>query len=143
VSETAAETTPPLSPRDPADVRVERIVSALLRGGVLASLALVVLGTIVSFAHGPSWGRAMEDLRQVRAVDAPRAPASVGAVWDGLRQGHGRAIVTLGLVLLIATPVLRVVVSMITFAALRDWAFVALTGAVLALLAVSFVLGAR
>jgi uncharacterized membrane protein len=46
-----------------------------------------------------------------------------------------------GLLLLIATPVLRVAVSILAFVYQRDRAFVAITSIVLALLLTSFVLG--
>jgi uncharacterized membrane protein len=52
----------------------------------------------------------------------------------------GPGLISAGLVLLIATPVARVVVSVVGFAAGRDWLFVALTGAVLLVLTGSLLL---
>ena len=49
--------------------------------------------------------------------------------------------IVLGLVLLIATPVVRVIVSTVAFYRERDRVYVAITLLVLALLLVSFVLG--
>jgi uncharacterized membrane protein len=50
-------------------------------------------------------------------------------------------VVTVGLLVLVATPVLRVAASIGLFALQRDRAFVAVTSLVLALLVTSFVLG--
>jgi uncharacterized membrane protein len=47
----------------------------------------------------------------------------------------GPALTSAGLVVLIATPVARVVASVIEYAAERDWTFVVLTGTVLLILA--------
>lgn len=46
----------------------------------------------------------------------------------------GRTLMSAGLVILIATPVARVVASVIGYAAERDWVFLALTGTVLGIL---------
>lgn len=47
----------------------------------------------------------------------------------------------LGLVVLMATPVARVVISVAEYAAQRDWPFLALTLTVLGMLLVSFLVG--
>ena len=48
--------------------------------------------------------------------------------------GHGRGIIELGLLLLIATPVARVVFSIFAFAVQRDWLYVVVTVIVLGVL---------
>jgi uncharacterized membrane protein len=68
-------------------------------------------------------------------------PHTVAAVVKGVEQGHGPALVMLGLLLLIATPVLRVTVSVIGFARERDRRFVLITLVVLAVLIGSFAVG--
>jgi len=62
----------------------------------------------------------------------------VGAGLAGLR---GQALVMLGLLVLMATPVLRVAVSLVSFLRSRDRAFTLLTSAVLVLLLLSLFLG--
>jgi uncharacterized membrane protein len=54
---------------------------------------------------------------------------------------RGQAIIALGLLILIATPVMRVAISIIAFAIQRDYTFVAITCVVLALLCISFLMG--
>jgi uncharacterized membrane protein len=51
----------------------------------------------------------------------------------------GPLLVDTGLMIVIATPIVRVVVAMIGFAQARDWKFLGMTAAVLAVLAASAV----
>ena len=55
----------------------------------------------------------------------------------GLAPGVSAMLLRIGLITLMATPVARVVVSMVEYAAKRDWVFVALTTMVLVMLAAS------
>lgn len=52
-------------------------------------------------------------------------------------DGRGRALIQLGLLLLIATPVSRVAFSVFAFERQRDWTYVGITLAVLAVLVYS------
>jgi hypothetical protein len=65
----------------------------------------------------------------------------LGEVASGVLHLQGQAIVALGLVLLVATPVLRVAVSILAFAYQRDRAFILITSLVFLLLMLSFLLG--
>jgi uncharacterized membrane protein len=62
-------------------------------------------------------------------------------VWTGLLALQPQAIIVLGLMLLIATPVLRVAVSVIAFGLEHDMRYVIITLIVLAILITSFLLG--
>jgi uncharacterized membrane protein len=53
------------------------------------------------------------------------------------RDLSGRGLVQFGLLFLIATPIARVVFSIVGFMRQRDWLYVGVTAAVLALLAYS------
>jgi uncharacterized membrane protein len=118
--------------RDSLVHRTELIISSVLRGGVLLSAAVIAFGVLLFYLRGspvfiyPS-GR--------------RFPTSLPGVWYGLAHGDPRAIVALGLVLLLATPVVRVAVSIIAFAVSRDRLYVAITALVLAILIFSFLSG--
>ena len=57
----------------------------------------------------------------------------------GALSGHGRAIVQLGLLLLIATPVARVVFCAVAFARRRDWVYVLIPLVVLGVLVLGVV----
>lgn len=120
--------------------RTEVMISYLLRSGVVASLLIVAAGTILSFVHHPDYLRS--PAAYVRLTSPPASPfRNLAGIVDGLRHARGQAVVTVGLLVLVATPVLRVAASIGLFALQRDRAFVAVTSLVLALLVTSFVLG--
>ena len=120
--------------------QVELVISHLLRVGVVTSLAVVVIGTLVSFAHHRDYLSSNTALHQLTAHTAV-FPHTIGDTIASLRHGEGRGIIILGLLLLVATPVMRVAVSILGFVYERDLIFVLITTTVLALLLLSFVLG--
>lgn len=120
--------------------RAELLISNLLRYGVLASLAVIALGVTLTFARHPEYVHDPAMMERVRHVNG-HFPRTLGAVGRGLATLQGEAVVMLGLLLLIATPVARVALSLLVFARLRDRRFVLITAVVLALLLASFLLG--
>jgi uncharacterized membrane protein len=120
--------------------RGELVISYLLRGGVVTSIGIILAGVLLMFGHHPSYWQSHDDLQRLTRPDA-KFPHTLSEVATGLREGKGQAVVCVGLLLLIATPILRVAVSIIVFAAQRDYVFVLITGFVLAVLMLSFFLG--
>lgn len=104
----------------------EIAISQVLRGGVLLSALLISIGAIWYFIHPVADGVALTTLP---------------TVVQGVAHGDPRALIMLGLLVLLATPVVRVAVSIYAFAREHDWRFVVITSIVLATLLVSFVLG--
>jgi uncharacterized membrane protein len=124
------------NPRD-----MEILISTVLRTGVVLSLALVVLGTVLTFVHHPEYLGSAADLKRLtHPHDVSRHPLS--DLLNGLHQLRGQAVVTLGLLLLIATPIVRVAISAFAFARQGDRVFTILTLAVLGILLLSLLLGA-
>ncbi len=112
--------------------QAELTISNVLRGGVLLSAAVILVGVILYYTHP-----------QAPPAEALTYPHTLGQVIPGLMSGSPEAIITLGLLILLATPVLRVAVSIGAFALEHDWLYVAITTLVLALLLSSIlVLGA-
>ncbi len=70
-------------------------------------------------------------------------PHTFSDVYTGIITLHPQAIITLGLLLLIATPVVRVIVSVITFAFEHDRTYVIITLLVLSILTTSMFLGGQ
>jgi uncharacterized membrane protein len=120
--------------------QVELVISDLLRTGVVLSLAVVVIGTVLSFLHHRSYLSSDTDLRSITEHSAV-FPHTMGDALLSIQRGEGRGIVIMGLLLLVATPVMRVAVSILGFVYEKDWVFVLITSTVLALLLLSFVLG--
>ncbi len=104
--------------------QAEVAISNVLRGGVLVSAAVILVGVILYYLH-PSGGRVLA------------YPHTLGQVVAGLQVGSPVAILTLGLLILLATPVIRVAVSVGAFALEHDWLYVVITLIVLALLLAS------
>jgi uncharacterized membrane protein len=120
--------------------QVEILISTLLRVGVLTSLTVVVAGTVLSFWHHPDYRSSRDELARLTRPGAA-FPRTATSVLAELKQFRGRAVVVLGLLLLVATPVMRVAVSVFAFIYERDRTFVIITATVLALLLLSFALG--
>jgi len=120
--------------------QVELVISQVLLVGVVASLVIIVAGTVATFWHHPSYLSSAAELSRLTAPGAA-FPHTWHDVATGLRDLRGQAVVTAGLLLLIATPVLRVAISILGFIYQRDRVFTAITTIVLALLLLSFVLG--
>ncbi len=111
---------------------MDRIISFVLRGGVLLSAGLLILGALLYFAR-VLWGGA--------PANPLSFPHSLGDVFAGLGHGDPLAILALGLIVLLLTPVARVAISIFAFARERDWLYVGITTLVLLILLVSFLLG--
>jgi uncharacterized membrane protein len=134
-----------ISPRSATELearvrRVELVISNLLRGGVIASLALIALGTIITFVQHPSYFSEPAELQRLITPGA-KFPHALRDLAADLRGLSGKAIVTLGMLVLIATPVVRVAVSIFAFVYQGDRVYTLITAAVLCLLLLSLVLG--
>ena len=111
------------------DQRIETLVGALLRAGVLIAAVVGLIGGAVYLLH--------------HAHDAPRYHVFIGepaeyrsvtdVVIDAL-QGRGRGLIQLGVLLLVATPVARVALCVFAFLKQRDRLYVGVTLFVLAVL---------
>jgi uncharacterized membrane protein len=108
---------------------LERRVAALLRAGVVLAVAVVAVGAAVVLARH---GHETVNYR-VFVGEPPSLRSPAGIVQDALRF-RGGAIVELGLLLLILTPVARVALSAVAFLRARDALYAAITAVVLAVL---------
>jgi uncharacterized membrane protein len=133
--------TPMEASQDPRVHRVELIISNLLRIGVTSSLAIIVIGTIISFVRHPTYLHSREDYHQMTTPGLAKFPHTIVEVIHGVANAQGQAIVALGLLLLISTPVVRVGVSIFAFVYQHDSKFVVITTIVFLLLLLSFLLG--
>ena len=128
----------------------EIIVGRILRAGVILSFTLVVIGTIVSFVSSAdhptretlelikSHGAASET---VVAAPTPHFPSSLTDIFRDSLSLRGPAIVMLGIVVLVATPVIRVAASIVLFAIEGDRFYVATTTLVLVMLIICLLVG--
>jgi uncharacterized membrane protein len=117
---------------DGTDERRARDVGRLLRAGVTLAAAVVAAGAIpYLLAHGFD----RPDYSVFRGE--PRTLRSAGGILRDALSGESRGILQLGILFLIATPVARVVLLLADFVRDRDGLYVAITAAVLGVLAYS------
>lgn len=116
-------------PRGWTDQQVEHFVGALLLVGVLVSATCVVVGGVVYL-----YRHAGEPPEYHEFIGEPPNLRSLKGVAAQVWAFRGRGIIQLGLLLLIATPLARVIFSVLAFARQRDWTYVVVTLLVLAVL---------
>jgi uncharacterized membrane protein len=125
--------------------RGEVVLSQLLRVGVLLSALVILFGVALLFATQPQTGYFRQGLAGLTAYPPLEGGApvdrTVGEVAAGLRVGEPDAVISLGLLSLIATPIVRVAASVLLFLAQRDYRYVVITLFVLTVLLTSLVTG--
>jgi uncharacterized membrane protein len=104
------------------DAAIELLLGGLLRAGVLLAAGVVLLGAIIYLAlHGserPDYHAFSLQPAQLRGI---------GGVMREALSFNGAGIIQLGVLLLIATPILRVASSAYAFARQRDGKYVTIT----------------
>ncbi len=111
------------------DERLQILIGRLLRWGVLLSALVVLTGGVLFLARH---GREHPDYSAFRGE--PEWTRHPGAFVHALVHGTGQAWIELGFLLLMATPVARVVLSVFVFLLEGDRLYVGLTLVVLAVL---------
>lgn len=110
------------------DKRLEDLIAWILRGGVMLAACIVLAGGAVYL------------LRHARPADyrvfqaEPASLRAIPGIFHEAMHLEGRGIIQLGLLVLIATPIVRVAFSALVFCYERDWKYVGFTLVVLALL---------
>ena len=131
-SEAGRSAPPSAEPPRWDDDAIERLLARLLQAGVVLATLLVVAGGIVFLLRSGA-----ETPRYSRFAGEPAELSSVAGIIRSALQGDGRGLIQLGLLALVATPVLRVAGSLVAFVMLKDRTYVVLTSIVLLLLATS------
>lgn len=114
------------------DRELEMLMGKVLRWGVIVSAVLCLIGGAIYLSRH---GTETPDLRAFHGE--PADYKTLDGIYDQADTGHGRGIILVGLLILIATPVLRVALSMVGFALERDGLYVAVTLLVLSVLCYS------
>jgi uncharacterized membrane protein len=105
---------------------MNKAVSRVLSIGLLVAVGLLLAGVVVALVR-----RDVPVMHESSLADLPRALAA-------LEPG---GFFLLGLLVLVATPVARVVVLCVGYAGRREWMFVGFSAVVLAVLALSLIWG--
>ncbi|GAX43901.1 hypothetical protein NIES4075_49160 [Tolypothrix sp. NIES-4075] len=117
-----------------SEQQLENLLSNLLKYGVLIASAVVLLGGILYLIrHGA------EPAEYQFFRGTPSEFRSTTGVVEAVFSGSSRGIIQLGLLLLIATPIVRVIVSLLTFVHQRNWIYIIVNLFVLAALTYSLI----
>ena len=117
--------------REAAEREVEIGIAQILRGGVVLSTIVLVLGIVLQMLQGHPPFAVREGLMR-----------SIGAVWTGVLGGDSMALIQAGILLLIATPWVRVILSLGLFLRLRDTTYFFVCLIVLGTMIVGLIVGA-
>lgn len=117
------------------------IIGNVLRYGVIISFATILIGSSLLFIEGSTGYYSLGTSAEL--VDRHnRFLIGIIPLLQGIAVAKPYAIIDLGLIILLATPIARVAISIFLFAEEKRYNFVAITCTVLAVLLISmFVLG--
>ena len=119
-----------MNPHSEGDALVDQVTGQILRAGVLlAALTLAVGGAMYLWHYG---AKKTPDRSEFEPM--PAKYSRVPEMFRAAAAGEARPLIGLGVVALIATPLLRVLFTAVAFAWRRDWLYVALPAVVLAVL---------
>lgn len=111
------------------DMKLEIAIGRMLQAGVLLAAAVVFVGGVLYLLHA---GGPRPDYSHFYGVaEHLRTPSGI---WHGVVHGDAESVIQLGLLVLIATPVMRVVFAGVGFLMERDQLYFWVSAAVLAVL---------
>jgi uncharacterized membrane protein len=111
------------------DKDIEKIMGNLLRYGVILSAIIVIIGAVIYlFQHG----NALPNYNEF--AGEPKGITEVKKVWKTAFDGRGRSIIQLGLLVLIATPIARIIFSIIGYIFEKDYLYIIITIIVLSVI---------
>src|SRR5690348_635683 len=114
------------------DEKLEIAIGRTLQAGVLLAALIVLIGGVMYLLHD---GGPRPDYSHFYGVaEHLRTPSGI---WHGVTQGGAQSIIQLGLLVLIATPVVRVILAGAGFLMERDRLYFWVSAAVLAVLCYS------
>ncbi len=121
---------------------VETAISYVLRIGVVASVITVLIGLVMVFRHHAGYFSINGKISYHSVANRHSIfPHTIGQLGAALSHGTGAGVIVLGLIILLATPVLRVAVGVLSFIYEKDPPMTIVTLYVLGVLIASFFLG--
>lgn len=118
------------------DVDLNRSVGNLLRLGVILSVVTSLIGFVKLFMEG------FEMPKKYKLLNMGTSSEKVWShFWETLCKGEGMAIIQLGILMLIFTPLMRIIFALIGYLKEKDYVYVIISSIVLAIMAISFFTG--
>ncbi|WDF54264.1 DUF1634 domain-containing protein [Mucilaginibacter sp. KACC 22063] len=116
-----------------ADQDIEQLIGIQLRAGVVTASIIVLIGGILYLIQ--SGGSLLPSYAHFGGEKAELT--SFSAIWQAVIHFRAKGIITLGVVILMATPLLRIMFSLVGFAIEKDRMYVLITLFVLMVMAFS------
>ncbi|CAA7386284.1 DUF1634 domain-containing protein [Chryseobacterium fistulae] len=118
------------------DIDLNRSVGNLLRLGVVLSVITSLIGFIKLFLEG------FKMPKKYSLLNIGSSSEKVwGHFWNSLCKGEGMAIIQLGILLLIFTPLMRIIFALVGYLKEKDYVYVVISSIVLVIMAISFFTG--
>ncbi len=95
------------------------IISYGLRIGVIISFLLLALGSVLLFINGGGGGYTIKQLSMTNS-SINSSQFSINGIMHGIDMLDGMDIIMLGLIVLVATPIVRVLLSIVAFVVERN-----------------------
>ncbi len=118
------------------DRDMQVVIGWVLRLGVIVSITVVLFGGVIYLARH---GHALADYSKFNGV--PAFVQSAKSIMENVIQLRGQAIIQFGIILLIATPIIRVICSAIGFVLEKDYLYLGISLLVLLIIFISMLSG--
>ena len=118
------------------DKDMQVVIGWILRIGVVVSMVIVTIGGVI-FLHGH--GNSIPDYHTFKGI--PDFIRHGAGVWHGIFNLRGQALIQAGIILLIATPVIRVGFSIAGFLIEKDYLYSLISLIVLLIIIISMLSG--
>lgn len=116
------------------DIDLSRSVGNLLRIGVFLSVITSLVGFIKLFIEGFKMPKHYEEL-------GSKTGNILAEFWHSLMKLDGMAIIQLGILFLIFTPLMRIIFALVGYLKERDYTYVVISLIVIGIMVVSFLMG--
>ena len=118
------------------DTDMQSLLGQVLRAGTIISISIVFIGGVFYlYRHGHS----IADYKEFKGI--PDFVQHAGSLISSAINLKGQAIIQLGIIFLIATPILRVIFSAIGFVLEKDYMYVGISLLVLLIIFISMLNG--
>ncbi|MEM2740422.1 MAG: DUF1634 domain-containing protein [Candidatus Bathyarchaeia archaeon] len=107
-------------------MRLELLVSHILRIGMVISIALITLGMLLLFVRGGSLGYPLDTLVNPYNTSVNTYTIDYNLLCRGLASFESLSIVLLGLIVMVSTPILRIILCTLVFASEKDRIYIAI-----------------
>jgi len=117
------------------DTDMQSVIGWVLRIGVIVSISVVFVGgALYLYRHG-------ESVPNYTKFNGVPSFVQLNGIITGILNLRGRSIIQAGIILLIATPIVRIIFSTISFVLEKDYLYIGISSLVLLIIILSSISG--